>query len=288
MTEVMLVEDDICFAERFAEAVERSDSMRLAAHCTTARDALERLKVLAPDVLLVDLGLPDGNCIDVIRSAVERYPGCDVLVVTMYGDQTNVLTCIEAGASGYLLKEAVKEDIVKHIDDLRSGGSPISPVIARQLLRKFQPVRPSEPAAAAQPEHVTERELQVLQLLAEGRPAEGQARLHAGTDLARVGRCVLAIAALEGLTGERFRQRPFVQVLGRAPQQPLAAPGIEIGEVGVEAKAPAAGLAAAALVAVIQHGLAQVGAAVGIDAGHDAHLQRRAAMRAGKGLGMQA
>jgi DNA-binding NarL/FixJ family response regulator len=168
MTEVMLVEDDICFAERFAEAVERSDSMRLAAHCTTARDALERLKVLAPDVLLVDLGLPDGNGIDVIRSAVERYPGCDVLVVTMYGDQTNVLTCIEAGASGYLLKEAVKEDIVKHIDDLRSGGSPISPVIARQLLRKFQPVRPSEPAAAAQPEHVTERELQVLQLLARG------------------------------------------------------------------------------------------------------------------------
>lgn len=168
MTEVMLVEDDICFAERFAEAVERSDSMRLAAHCTTARDALERLKVLAPDVLLVDLGLPDGNGIDVIRSAVERYPGCDVLVVTMYGDQTNVLTCIEAGASGYLLKEAVKEDIVKHIDDLRSGGSPISPIIARQLLRKFQPVRPSEPAAQAQPEHVTDRELQVLQLLARG------------------------------------------------------------------------------------------------------------------------
>jgi DNA-binding NarL/FixJ family response regulator len=165
MTEVMLVEDDLHFAERFAEALERSGSMRLAARCGTVREALERLQSLAPDVLLVDLGLPDGNGIEVIRSAVQRYPNCDVLVVTMYGDQTNVLTCIEAGASGYLLKEAVKEDIVKHIDDLRSGGSPISPVIARQLLRKFQPARPA-PAPLA--EHVTERELQVLQLLARG------------------------------------------------------------------------------------------------------------------------
>lgn len=168
MTEVMLVEDDLHFAERFAEALERSGSMRLAARCCTVREALERLQSLAPDVLLVDLGLPDGNGIEVIRSAVQRYPNCDVLVVTMYGDQTNVLTCIEAGASGYLLKEAVKEDIVKHIDDLRSGGSPISPVIARQLLRKFQPPRPAGPAPAPLAEHVTERELQVLQLLARG------------------------------------------------------------------------------------------------------------------------
>lgn len=167
MTEVMLVEDDLHFAERFAEALDRSGSMRLAARCGTVREALERLRTLAPDVLLVDLGLPDGNGIEVIRSAVERYPNCDVLVVTMYGDQTNVLTCIEAGASGYLLKEAVKEDIVKHIDDLRSGGSPISPVIARQLLRKFQPPPPSEPPPVLA-EHVTERELQVLQLLARG------------------------------------------------------------------------------------------------------------------------
>lgn len=167
MTEVMLVEDDLHFAERFAEALDRSGSMRLAARCGTVREALERLRTLAPDVLLVDLGLPDGNGIEVIRSAVERYPNCDVLVVTMYGDQTNVLTCIEAGATGYLLKEAVKEDIVKHIDDLRSGGSPISPVIARQLLRKFQPPPPSEPPPVLA-EHVTERELQVLQLLARG------------------------------------------------------------------------------------------------------------------------
>ncbi|MCM5681969.1 response regulator transcription factor [Schlegelella sp. S2-27] len=168
MIEVMLVEDDLHFAERFAEALERSGSMRLAARCGTVREALERLQSLAPDVLLVDLGLPDGNGIEVIRSAVQRYPNCDVLVVTMYGDQTNVLTCIEAGASGYLLKEAVKEDIVKHIDDLRSGGSPISPVIARQLLRKFQPSRPAGPAPTPLAEHVTERELQVLQLLARG------------------------------------------------------------------------------------------------------------------------
>jgi DNA-binding NarL/FixJ family response regulator len=165
MIDVMLVEDDPGFARRFVEAIAMSTSVRLTRTCHGVKDALEHLATEQPDVLLVDLGLPDGNGIEVIRHAVALYPSCDVLVVSVYGDKTNVLKSIEAGASGYLLKDGLREDILQHIDDLRRGGSPVSPLIARQLLRRFQPVRPTEPPPG---EHVTERELEVLNLLARG------------------------------------------------------------------------------------------------------------------------
>jgi DNA-binding NarL/FixJ family response regulator len=165
MIDVMLVEDDPGFARRFVEAIAMSTSVRLTRTCHGVKDALEHLATEQPDVLLVDLGLPDGNGIEVIRHAVARYPSCDVLVVSVYGDKTNVLKSIEAGASGYLLKDGLREDILQHIDDLRRGGSPVSPLIARQLLRRFQPVRQSETPPG---EHVTERELEVLNLLARG------------------------------------------------------------------------------------------------------------------------
>jgi DNA-binding NarL/FixJ family response regulator len=166
MIDVMLVEDDPGFAQRFVEAIALSTNVRLSRACRSVQDALRYLATEQPDVLLVDLGLPDGNGIEVIRDAVARYPACDVLVVSVYGDKTNVLTCIEAGASGYLLKDGLREDILQHIEDLRRGGSPISPMIARQLLRRFRPERPTEPPAGT--EHLTERELEVLNLLSRG------------------------------------------------------------------------------------------------------------------------
>ena len=166
MIDVMLVEDDAGFAQRFVEAIAMSTDVRLSRICRGFKEALRCLANEQPDVLLVDLGLPDGNGIEVIRDAVTRYPACDVLVVSVYGDKTNVLTCIEAGASGYLLKDGLRDDILQHIDDLRRGGSPISPLVARQLLRRFRPARASEQPAPA--EHLTERELEVLNLLSRG------------------------------------------------------------------------------------------------------------------------
>jgi len=90
MIDVMLVEDDPGFARRFVEAIAMSTSVRLTRTCHGVKDALEHLATEQPDVLLVDLGLPDGNGIEVIRHAVARYPSCDVLVVSVYGDKTNV------------------------------------------------------------------------------------------------------------------------------------------------------------------------------------------------------
>lgn len=166
--DLILVEDDAAFRDRFCHFVEQASDMRIVASAASVQTAIACLEAHRPDVLLVDLGLPDGNGIDVIRYAVAKYPDCDILVVTVFGDQRNVLASIEAGASGYILKDDLREDFVQRIQDLRAGGSPISPIIARQLLAKFQPVK----AVAAPPtdplERITERELEVLQLLARG------------------------------------------------------------------------------------------------------------------------
>lgn len=167
MIDLMLVEDDAGFSQRFADAVAHSETMRLIHTSTSVTEALQSLQTLRPDVLLVDLGLPDGNGIEVIRAAVARYPACDVLVVSVYGDKTNVLASIEAGASGYLLKDGLKHDILEHIEALRAGGSPMSPAIARQLLRRLQPARQAG-APEALKEHLTEREHEVLNLLSRG------------------------------------------------------------------------------------------------------------------------
>jgi DNA-binding NarL/FixJ family response regulator len=172
-TTVMVVEDDPAFLGRFCRIVAQSEGLALLAavgDLASARCALERQ---APDVLLTDLGLPDGSGIDLIRETAARHPATDIMVITVFGDEQHVIASIEAGATGYILKDSLPEEFVALIQQLRAGGSPISPVIARQLLRRMQP-------AAAAVNHATPgrtpgaeaalsaRESEVLGLITKG------------------------------------------------------------------------------------------------------------------------
>ena len=100
-----------------------------------------------PDVLLVDLGLPDGSGLDVIVAARARWPDCNVLVSTIFGDEAHVLPSIEAGATGYLLKDSSAPGLVDEIRSVHAGGSPISPMVARKILARAM-VLPLPPAQA--------------------------------------------------------------------------------------------------------------------------------------------
>ena len=139
MTTVMVVEDDPAFLNRFCRIIASDVELALFAavpDCTSARQALAKS---APDVLLIDLGLPDGSGVELMRETSRRYPATDIMVVTVFGDEEHVLAAIEAGATGYILKDSIPEQFVGLIRQLRSGGSPISPMIARQLLKRFKP-----------------------------------------------------------------------------------------------------------------------------------------------------
>lgn len=179
---VLVVEDD-CTARAFFEAsVQRSPQLHCVASVATVRDALAWLAnaVQPPDVLLVDLGLPDGSGLQVIRDAVARYPRCEPLVVSVFGDEDNVLASIEAGAVGYVHKDAAPEDIATTIVEMKNGASPISPMIARRVLAKYRTLHsqavsvngtPAPAAAEVTPPEsslLSTREQEVLTLIARG------------------------------------------------------------------------------------------------------------------------
>jgi DNA-binding NarL/FixJ family response regulator len=135
---VLVVEDDGPTLRHLARAVERRPELTLLGTATNVADARARLAERAPDVLLTDLGLPDGSGIELIRALRERSPDALAMAITALGDERTVLAAIEAGASGYLLKDGTSEAIGSAVCELLAGGSPISPSTARHVLRRVQ------------------------------------------------------------------------------------------------------------------------------------------------------
>ncbi|XAH24417.1 response regulator transcription factor [Xylophilus sp. GW821-FHT01B05] len=175
---VAVVEDDPHFQNAFVRAIQSAPDMRLTGVADTRADGLALLEQAPADVLLVDLGLPDGSGIDVIRAALARWPDCGVMVSTTFGDETHVMQSIEAGAAGYLIKDSTPERMTDEIRSLAAGGSPISPMIARQVLQRFRYAPPAAPTAVADPQAtLSGREQEVLAFITKGFTAEEIAHL---------------------------------------------------------------------------------------------------------------
>lgn len=151
-TTVLIVEDEPEFLRAYCESVAAEPSLQLMGAVTTRGACMALLEHAVPDVLVVDLGLPDGSGVDLIRSAVGKRPDCDPLVVTVFGDDIHVIEAIEAGATGYLLKGSPPEELLRCIRDLRAGGSPISPSIARRLLGRMRLAERAETGNGREPD----------------------------------------------------------------------------------------------------------------------------------------
>jgi DNA-binding NarL/FixJ family response regulator len=135
-SEVLLVEDDVATRDWLAAMLAEQPDLHLAQACGTVAEALDWLQQHPVDILLTDLGLPDGSGREVIGRAAECNPACEILVLTIFGDEAHVLSAIDAGAGGYLLKDGSLASVRDHLACLRSGGSPLSPTIARTLIRR--------------------------------------------------------------------------------------------------------------------------------------------------------
>lgn len=168
---VLIVEDDAVTRKMLCLAIEAEAALVLLAAFDSAKPAMEWLDSETPDVLVTDLGLPDGNGLEIIHACAHRHPRCDIMVVTMSSDEESVLACVEAGASGYVLKDAGMTDIARAVLDLRAGGAPMSPAIARMVLAKVRsgrkPVSKAGAPSASAP-NLTKKEAAILDLIAQG------------------------------------------------------------------------------------------------------------------------
>ncbi len=169
---IALVEDDVNFQNALTLAIQAAPDMVLLSAAGTREQGLRMLEQVQPDVLLVDLGLPDGSGIDVIREAHAKQPACNIMVSTTFGDEFHVMQSLEAGAAGYLLKDSSPEGMVFEIRSLYGGGSPISPLIARQILMRFRqdgkPATYVERRSGKPPTVLSSREMEVLELITKG------------------------------------------------------------------------------------------------------------------------
>jgi DNA-binding NarL/FixJ family response regulator len=171
---VLIVEDQARFRDAFQLALASVPDIELLGIAPDLPQGRKLFDQTQPDVLLVDLDLPGGSGIELIRHAAQTRPQCDVMVISVFGDEQHVLASIEAGATGYLLKDSLALDLAGQLRALRSGGSPISPLIARRLLQRLAPGAPgggSPPPVHLEDESavaLSEQESRVLHLAAKG------------------------------------------------------------------------------------------------------------------------
>lgn len=164
MTTVAIVEDNAVIRRTLEELVNEAPGFRCVCACGTAEEALKALPRHAPDVVLMDIHLPNRSGIECTAELKQALPQVQVMMLTVYEEAEMIFKALKAGASGYLLKRSRPEQIIAAINEIRSGGAPMTSEIARKVVASFQ-----EPVAAnSKMENLSRRELEILELLSQG------------------------------------------------------------------------------------------------------------------------
>src|SRR5437660_18367 len=161
---VAIVEDQRKLREGLAAIINGTPGYRIAGQFGSMEEALARFEWDAPDITLADIGLPGMNGIEGVRRLKARYPSLQILMLTVYADNDHIFEAICSGASGYLLKDTPPGRLLDAIRELKDGGAPMSPEIARKVVQMFQRTAPPRNEET----HLSGREVEVLRLLADG------------------------------------------------------------------------------------------------------------------------
>jgi len=161
---VAIIEDLREVREGLTALVNGTPGFRCSGGYRTVEDALRAIDRELPDVVLVDLGLPGMSGIEGIRILKERYPETPSVVLTVYDDEDEIFNALCAGASGYLLKNTPPARLLECLQEVVGGGAPMSPEVARRVVKLFREIRP--PARASH--NLTPQETELLKLLVEG------------------------------------------------------------------------------------------------------------------------
>ncbi|MFP8781451.1 LuxR C-terminal-related transcriptional regulator [Hydrogenophaga sp. RWCD_12] len=168
-TRIYLIEDDPSILQFVQQAMLSRPNWQLEGVSDSRSHALQYALSGEANVFLVDLGLPDGRGEELLRWLAEVRPDAELLVFTVFGDESRLVGALQAGATGYVLKGCSSEELVHAIEQIRGGGAPISPLLARMLLRQFRVAQESPVLVQALHEvMLSERETEVLKLVAQG------------------------------------------------------------------------------------------------------------------------
>lgn len=167
---VLLVEDHIIVREGLRALLEMEADLVLAGEAANGREAVREALRLGPDVIIMDLAMPDLNGLEGTRQILAARPGTKILILSAHCDDSYVEQAMALGAAGYLVKQSSAHVLSEAIRSVHRGGTYYSPKIARRIkaLRQHS-VRLSHPATEPDPVHLTPREREVLQLVAEGK-----------------------------------------------------------------------------------------------------------------------
>ncbi len=168
---ILVVDDHTLVREGFARMLELSPELQVLGQAASAKDALEMVKTLQPDIVLMDINMPGMNGIEATRILKNEYPDVEVIILSMYDEEQYVLESVKAGATGYVLKEISPEDLLRAVKTVHNGGSMIQPSLARKVLKEFAHLARESPAPgrATLLRELSEREVEVLQYVADGK-----------------------------------------------------------------------------------------------------------------------
>lgn len=166
---VLIADDHVFYREGVRALLSNVPDIEVVSEAGNGEEAIAQAKDLQPDVILMDLKMPGMNGIDATRKIREAHPDIGVLVITMFDDDDSVFAAMRAGARGYLLKDADKDEVVRAIISVERGEAIFSPAIAKRMMQYF--AAPSAVSKKNQPDEfseLTDRELEILDLIAQG------------------------------------------------------------------------------------------------------------------------
>lgn len=178
-TTVAVIEDNNTMRKTLVQLVNNTPGYRCVCACSTSREALVEVPKFCPNVALMDINLPDESGIACTARLTEKMPDLQVIMVTVYANPDLILQSLKAGACGYILKRFQPEKIIQAIAEVRAGGAPMTPEIARMVVRSFR-----APSALPGADGLSSREAEILRLVAEGlsnKEIAQKTKLSAGT-----------------------------------------------------------------------------------------------------------
>ncbi|MFE3886009.1 response regulator [Streptomyces lydicus] len=184
VTRVVVADDQTVVREGIVMLLGLLPGIEVVGSAADGADAIRLVAELRPDVVLMDLRMPRCDGVEATRRIRAEHPGTQVVVLTTYADDDSLFPALQAGARGYLTKDADGDEIVRAIDGVLSGEAGLSPTIQRRLLERVaEPVRPLPQPPDALPDGLTAREVEVLRLVADGQSNPEIARtLHVSTE----------------------------------------------------------------------------------------------------------